>query len=666
MKINKKWIILIYVLILINVALVMALVVLNSTNVLLTDWKYQTIDRELHQKIISDWNKYINYQLSLNQDWIWYADDVRCPNSITMSWNTMMTSWITSQLTYSGSTFFCSWSYNSSPFNLFFNSEYNAFLAASYNNLTIWLVTNWSNIEWSSKFLDDDQTFMSFAITSYAWTDSYDDNFNSDDYRSSSTWSIEYPWWYLDNDDLWRKVKYGYITSKDTYENIFWNNFETNAYIEANPNNTWSLNQNISITESWSVFLEVDKNFSLKLVMFDRSRYTKFIRELVQTWTYLSSWTIQAWSGYIQILWWALSLTWWIDINTTFFNFKDNDYAIFLSNATNSTLYYRLSAKNPLLKDVYINPINDSFSDQIKYMWNSIITSSWNIYIWKQFEVLWLKTLATVSNPLNYCASNPICSPTWCTLTTWTPTSPNQSWVKDETNCGFTCNANYSWANCETYTPPAFSCWDTVSAWWYTYTTLLWPDWKCWTSTNMKHWTMLVNESTIPSDINTLEKWCYNNDVNICNTDWALYTWAEAMWFPESCNSSICAQSEDTSKSVCWALWSWWNLPTDAQWYNLENLSKNIWEACSSSRSSWECLGAWWTWNKLSWLVSVLPWTRDNGDFYVGLWTDWWRWSTLENTDINSWTRYLISSNDTIRRYYRNKERWFSIVCIKN
>jgi len=245
--------------------------------------------------------------------------------------------------------------------------------------------------------------------------------------------------------------------------------------------------------------------------------------------------------------------------------------------------------------------------------------------------------------------TTPTCSPTWCTLTTWTPATPNQAWIKDETNCWFTCNANYSWANCETYTPPPFSCWDTVSAGWFTYTTLLWPDWKCWTSTNMKHWTMLANWSTVPSDTNTIEKWCYNNDTNICNTDWALYTWAEAMWFPASCISSNCTGSENTTKSVCGQLWTWWSLPTDTQWTSLTN--------------AW---ATWWTWNKLSWIVSVLPGYRSTGGSFFSRTTHGYWWSSTEYTTSNSWYRYLYSGNGNVNRFSYNKTYGFSVVCIKN
>ena len=133
----------------------------------------------------------------------------------------------------------------------------------------------------------------------------------------------------------------------------------------------------------------------------------------------------------------------------------------------------------------------------------------------------------------------------------------------DKSDIGLTDSSkNISWK---------WKCGDTVSAWWYTYTTKVWMDAKCWTAENMKHWTMIAdndsdnsNNENEPSDNTTIEKWCYENNESYCESEWWLYTWDEAMWWWSS-------ENEDKTKSVCWALWSWWSLPTDTQWTALEN-----------------------------------------------------------------------------------------------
>ena len=195
-----------------------------------------------------------------------------------------------------------------------------------------------------------------------------------------------------------------------------------------------------------------------------------------------------------------------------------------------------------------------------------------------------------------------------------------------------------------------FSCWDTVSAWWYTYTTILWADSNCWTSQNMNHWDMLVNWWTMPSDTDIIEKWCYNNNTsNECDTDWWLYTWSEAMWFDASCNTVNCVQAEDTSKSVCGQLWTWWWLPTDTQWTDLTN--------------AW---ATWWTWDQLSWIVSSLSGYRSTNSNFYDVASGWTWWSSTETTTIGSWSLFLNSGNSTVGNGTNNKAVGISIVCVKN
>jgi len=139
------------------------------------------------------------------------------------------------------------------------------------------------------------------------------------------------------------------------------------------------------------------------------------------------------------------------------------------------------------------------------------------------------------------------------------------------------------------------------------------------------------------------------------------------MWFPASCNTINCTQAEDTTKSVCWVLWVWWRLPTDAEQYNLENASKTIWQTCVSTRNnSFDCSWAWWSWNKLSGIVSHLPGFRDTaGNFYnLNSWGFWWAFSEFSATD--SWYRYLDSSNASLNRKYSSKANGLSVICIKN
>jgi hypothetical protein len=232
------------------------------------------------------------------------------------------------------------------------------------------------------------------------------------------------------------------------------------------------------------------------------------------------------------------------------------------------------------------------------------------------------------------------------------PTSVNQIYVQDSTECWYTCDPWYTWVNCET---APFICWtSTVSAWWETYTTELislngWLYEECWTSQNMNHWTMLTNWSTMPSDTNTIEKWCYDNSSANCTADWWLYTWAEAMWFDASCNTINCTGVEDITKSVCGQLWTWWALPTDTQWTTLT--------------TAW---ATWWLWNKLSWIISSLPGYRNKLAIFKFRTSNGYWWSSTEESTTYSWNRYLYSGNATVISNNNSKANGFSVVCIKN
>ena len=217
-------------------------------------------------------------------------------------------------------------------------------------------------------------------------------------------------------------------------------------------------------------------------------------------------------------------------------------------------------------------------------------------------------------------------------------------WIKSISNAGAITCASKLW-----------ECGDNVSAWWYTYTTSWWLDGRCWTSTNMKHWTMIAdddidnsNNENEPSDNTTIEKWCYENNESYCESGWWLYNWDEAMWWWSS-------ENEDKTKSVCWALLTWWSLPTDAQWTALEN--------------AW---ATWWKspWNKLWGLVTnnALPGYRNASGNFDNRTNYGYYWSSTEDVDAdyNANARKLLSSDSFVISNYYNKPPGFSVLCIKN
>jgi hypothetical protein len=166
----------------------------------------------------------------------------------------------------------------------------------------------------------------------------------------------------------------------------------------------------------------------------------------------------------------------------------------------------------------------------------------------------------------------------------------------------------------------------------------------------MRHWTMLANASTLPSNDSVVEKWCYNNDSNNCTLHWWLYTWTEATWLSGICNyyDTNCMQAETPSEhSVCWALWTKWRVPTDTEWTTLT--------------SAW---ATWW----LASIVSTINGQRKTNNSFTDSSIFWYWWSSTQGSMSNAVHYILDSSNATISRAEGkfNLESGFSVVCIED
>lgn len=105
---------------------------------------------------------------------------------------------------------------------------------------------------------------------------------------------------------------------------------------------------------------------------------------------------------------------------------------------------------------------------------------------------------------------------------------------------------------------------------------------QCWMQQNMRVGTT-INSSTLQTDnsgTNIIEKYCYGNNASNCTSnhpnepDGGLYEWDEAMQY-DSDVQGICPGG--------------WHIPTDSEWYTLEDYLKNPGETCDASRSGAGC-----------------------------------------------------------------------------
>jgi len=380
-KIDRRASILLFVLFLVSIAVTMWTVVFNNSWVYHNNIEYQNIRKILNDNISIKSTSSLNLSKYYNSNWSWFIDNISCPTDITMSWSSSMQTGINSSIRYLTWNILCQWTYSVSgkDFEIYFNSWFTDFSTWTYQ---------WSNVPiiwWigQTRFSDGDSTLMTFVNTWLPW-DNYDDDFNSDNYNVNSTWSIYYPDNYEDDDDFIRKNIIGYIKPLNNFFNVFWNNYKTNEYIDNNLNNSWSTNLKIWDVSDWIVFLDINWEFDMNIVKFNKSLFENdnIISSLdIQYGTNLS------WSWYIQNNAWVLSLSWAVTWNEYTFDFASQDYGIFIKNLTWAVLEYNINSITTSWTWIYINPIDDSWTWTIKMLVNDIIINDGTRYSFENKEV---------------------------------------------------------------------------------------------------------------------------------------------------------------------------------------------------------------------------------------------------------------------------------------
>ncbi len=385
MKNNKKAAILVYVLFLVSLSLVFASIILKNNSYLFNIDDYYNIDTKLYSNIIDDWKKLVDMDRQFNSNWWWFVDSVACPGlfTVTMSGSTNKDI-IWTNIVNSGGSIHCEWYYFWNLVKLYFDSEFTDIEQAEYMWSTIWITYG----IWDTPFSDGDTTVISFALSSFLTTDSYDDDFDSDNYSVTSTWTIYYPGSYVDDDNLGRKTLFGYADLDSKYKKIFWNSSSYTQIIDVNTNNDDSFNEKIWNVWSWVLNLEVDKNANLLLAEFDKSRYDNDNELVVIDTLY---WAITSGSWYIQNTAWALSLSPTITWDEYNFDFVNKSYWLFLQVTSPGTLLYKLKWETDTWKDIYIVPIDDSEDWIIKYHWNDIVRDADWLFIPKEKDLIYDK-----------------------------------------------------------------------------------------------------------------------------------------------------------------------------------------------------------------------------------------------------------------------------------
>lgn len=395
---SKKATVLIYTLFLLNIALILGLVVFNVAWILMDSTAYYSTVRKLSNNIIYKSNIALKYDTAMNSNGTGYSDFISCPPNVTMSGNTVVSTTVYTTMKYAAGRYYCEWVFTwavwwASAVQIYFNDVNFLFTWATFKNSTIWVTSWYTTAVGNTAFSDSNNTQISFPITSLENRDKLDDNFNSDNYKTNSTGTTNYPGNYADDDVEGRKIIYFYIPMGAGYVNIFWNSPTATATIANNSNNTDTFYKKMWTVTNARVFLDIDHPFGFQLVRFDKAAYLAS-KELIANQILTSSSPI----GRI----WFVQSDGTISTNNMTptgseyaFDFANEMYGLFLSNQWNGTLLFNLKAYTSTGAWIYITPIEDSATNLIKYSGTDILIDNDNKYIGNEFEVVALKTKIT-------------------------------------------------------------------------------------------------------------------------------------------------------------------------------------------------------------------------------------------------------------------------------
>jgi uncharacterized protein (TIGR02145 family) len=159
---------------------------------------------------------------------------------------------------------------------------------------------------------------------------------------------------------------------------------------------------------------------------------------------------------------------------------------------------------------------------------------------------------------------------------------------------------------------------------------------------------------------------CYNNDGTNCETYGRLYTWAMAMNFDASCNSSLCSENINSKHiGVCP---EGWHIPSQAEWEELSNFvgsdSKHLksqegWDSCGPSGSGKRYLC------EDTYGFAALPGGNNTSvGSLVGISGNWWTASEAEGSSAG--LRYMDYNNGSIGGFTHNKDILRSVRCLQD
>jgi len=184
---------------------------------------------------------------------------------------------------------------------------------------------------------------------------------------------------------------------------------------------------------------------------------------------------------------------------------------------------------------------------------------------------------------------------------------------------------------------------------------------KCWMAANLNIGTQITG-STNASDNGTIEKFCYNDNSDNCDTHGALYQWNEAMNY----NNNVSTQG------ICPL---GWHFPSDEEVKQLE-MSLGMSQSDADTENSWrgitENVGTQMKEGGASGMNIKISGVRtSSGNFvyfegnsteYGYIWT-----STISSNPSNAYRRCFRTTSPGVGRYDSfNQQYSYSVRCVKN
>lgn len=361
----------------------MAVGILNLAQKLEADYNVRNLDIFFVDALKSQAELWLKYTKDMNQSWSWFHDTVWCPQDISFSGSTVTASWVDTILRNGSWFFYCSWNYDGDEFWVYFNptTTDTEFLQFRSNEI-FFRDANKTGTLW-----DGDATYVDGTASFPLISDAIDDDYNSDNYRISSTGSILYPDGYTDDDSDARLKKFWYTSPGSSWNNVFWSYKKMQEYISENTNNIAPYRL-LDTATGWVMYIDVDTEFELQLIKIDRNSY-----DTIKQLKVLESFTSATWST--ASIWYlqddmtlAENITW----NEYIFDFTSFDYALFIkNNHPSNTLFYQIELKDTSWVPIYHVPIHDDSDTFVSYLAGFLkISEKWFI-IGQTDEIFQLK-----------------------------------------------------------------------------------------------------------------------------------------------------------------------------------------------------------------------------------------------------------------------------------